>query len=303
MNIVLTVDEALLYTGWTSDADGNDDLGLCEIMGWDMREADGSNPAEFDAQLIVFSEETARRLGILTPHSEFWTKRYIRRCAQGHELAEAQYHSSTLSGNMQRWSLHLHEDIESHIPDSGQLNTVDSQETNRNINKASNNSSKFNGYNISIEDIEGSYKLWTTAKTIADVLHNIGDTIAGKIITGIEHIPSAHITENERRANFERDCGEDYGGCPECCGFNTYLHACAGKAEVFIAACDIHGTYSIAQTRKYRGDEIDSELLCITWNDINKTMTYIDPHKNDIDLDDKDIPFQKDMVNFTNDFG
>ena len=93
MYICLTVDEALLYTGWMRGPGDELHLGLCEIMRWDPRAAD-DDPETFDQRMIMLSENTARELGIIAPATKFSIRRERDRIAKGYSIIRATHHKS-----------------------------------------------------------------------------------------------------------------------------------------------------------------------------------------------------------------
>ena len=66
---------------------------------------------------------------------------------------------------------------------------------------------------------------------------------------------------------------DDNYGCKVCDEFDTFLWACAGACEVAILACEKHNMYTVVQHGRYKGDDINLELLWLTWDDLTEIMT------------------------------
>jgi len=129
----------------------------------------------------------------------------------------------------------------------------------------------FYKYTLSILGKDETYDLITVTPTATEVLKRLEGKVAGRKITEINSISDLR-TDEERVKSIKTTFSDDNGGCKVCGQFNEYLWACTGVSEVAILACTVHKLYEVIQTSTYRGNEIDHDLLWVTWDDICENM-------------------------------
>jgi len=129
----------------------------------------------------------------------------------------------------------------------------------------------FHNYTLSIMGQDETFDLWTTTSTATEVLKRLKNKVAGKRITEIISKPE-QSTYEERAKLINTAFSGDYGGCEVCNQFDAFLWACTGASEVAILACTKHRLYTVAQVGRYKGSEINRELLWLTWDDITNAM-------------------------------
>ncbi len=156
----------------------------------------------------------------------------------------------------------------------------------------------FHNYTLSIMGQDEIFDLWTTTSTATEVLKRLKNKVAGKRITEIISKPE-QSTYEERVESISTTFSGDYGGCKVCNQFDCFIWASVGASEVAILACTRHKLFIIAQSSRYKGNEIYREFLSMTWDDITESM---DDQNNMIKVDGEMLPIVSDSSDTMSDF-
>lgn len=129
----------------------------------------------------------------------------------------------------------------------------------------------FHTYDLSIDGEDESYNFSTTTANLVEVLIRLNNKVAGRDITGIKSLPGEPDYE-KRVLSLKASPLGDYGGCHVCGRFDIFNYCCFGDFLVDVLICTKHRIYTVIQSGRYSGHDIDRELLCITGVDISKAM-------------------------------